>query len=350
MNKYLITLIFSVITLATIAYAQVIPAPIPVFEPQIALGCLIMSYSGYCQENVLQAFPCPNCAKTPAWNSFFGGKVPSNIVQGEGLEWYSFEFGLAFYFATIRDNTAAVLTFRGTDNRWNIAEDLLFMQRSYPWVAGARVHRGIYNAWDDIRFLVMTKLRRFMNEKCLTCSTIYVTGHSLGGGLATFAAIDVAKAYQPQGINVIAYSFGSPRVGNMAFVQHFQKIVPNNFRVVNGLDNIPHMPLPRLDLDVFGETDYIHVTNEVWLHSNVTGPESAFVYNTTLECQGNENPSCSASAQIPWTDFDSSYLFWRYHRSYFGFYLPSYCHGWFQTPILESGSNTNTVSTNTTTL
>ncbi|CAN0306134.1 unnamed protein product, partial [Ectocarpus fasciculatus] len=41
---------------------------------------------------------------------------------------------------------------------------------------------------------------------------VYITGHSLGGALATLAALDHRRRY-PEA-KVTMYNFGSPRVGN----------------------------------------------------------------------------------------------------------------------------------------
>lgn len=41
---------------------------------------------------------------------------------------------------------------------------------------------------------------------------LYVTGHSLGGALATLATLDHRRRYPTA--NVTMYNFGSPRVGN----------------------------------------------------------------------------------------------------------------------------------------
>ena len=55
----------------------------------------------------------------------------------------------------------------------------------------------------------------------------YVTGHSLGGALATLAAYDmraIAKQYGNEA-NVSCYTFGAPRTGNHAFAREFMEMV-----------------------------------------------------------------------------------------------------------------------------
>jgi triacylglycerol lipase len=43
-------------------------------------------------------------------------------------------------------------------------------------------------------------------------ASIFVTGHSLGGALATFAAADIKRSIGSSKITI--YTYGSPRTGN----------------------------------------------------------------------------------------------------------------------------------------
>lgn len=68
-----------------------------------------------------------------------------------------------------------------------------------------------------------------------------MTGHSLGGALATLA---VAKLRQEkkQAVNGL-YTFGSPRVGNQKFADKFDDDFKRyTFRFVNDNDAVPHAP------------------------------------------------------------------------------------------------------------
>ena len=57
---------------------------------------------------------------------------------------------------------------------------------------------------------------------------ILITGHSLGGALATLAAYDIetaAAAQSPIRVHCMVYSFGAPRVGNHAFARDYRRVV-----------------------------------------------------------------------------------------------------------------------------
>ncbi|CAN0263726.1 unnamed protein product [Laminaria digitata] len=69
---------------------------------------------------------------------------------------------------------------------------------------------------------------------------VFVTGHSLGGALATLATLDHQRRY-PEA-KVTMYNFGSPRVGNRAFAKLYDRFVGDSFRVVNNKDIVARLP------------------------------------------------------------------------------------------------------------
>ncbi|PNG99177.1 Lipase, partial [Tetrabaena socialis] len=69
---------------------------------------------------------------------------------------------------------------------------------------------------------------------------VLVTGHSLGGALATLAVHDLAKRMPTHAQQAISlYSYGAPRVGNEPFVGEFDRLVRNTWRVTNTNDIVP---------------------------------------------------------------------------------------------------------------
>ena len=82
---------------------------------------------------------------------------------------------------------------------------------------------------------------------------ILATGHSLGGALATFAAVDLRKRF---GIPVTLYNFGSPRTGNQAWTDYVMETLDDIQRVTHYNDLVPHVPLTVMGFN--------HVGQEVW--------------------------------------------------------------------------------------
>jgi len=147
-----------------------------------------------------------------------------------------------------------VLAFRGTGSMKNGYTDIKSHQILFPGIdySGKRikrhhrtsvyVHSGFFGAYQAIQSQIQEAVLAALSR---THSTIYITGHSLGGALATLAAFDIAllleKIYPLESTPVIMYNFGSPRVGNHSFASLFNEKVLG-FRIINDGDVITQHP------------------------------------------------------------------------------------------------------------
>jgi hypothetical protein len=84
---------------------------------------------------------------------------------------------------------------------------------------------------------------------------IVCSGHSLGGALATIAALWASYSWPEASIS--CYTFGSPLVGCTDFVEVWRQAVGCRIRAVNGSDVVPSIPP--------GFFNYAHVKPGVWL-------------------------------------------------------------------------------------
>ncbi len=131
---------------------------------------------------------------------------------------------------------AIVLAFRGTEpDRWqDWCTDLNSRQKL--WLA-CQVHTGFAIAHDGVanKYLELIRKMRTNNQ------TIYTTGHSLGGALATLAGKVLATGgesgedFKP----ALVVSFGAPKVGDNRFISTYG--IPL-LRFVHNEDIIPHVP------------------------------------------------------------------------------------------------------------
>lgn len=97
------------------------------------------------------------------------------------------------------------------------------------------VHEGFHAALKA----VIPKLTQIMAGRTAG-KNVVVTGHSLGGALATLCAAWIREHYTEK---VMLYTYGSPRVGCKDFVDHYttSKRFPA-FRVANPTDLVPSVP------------------------------------------------------------------------------------------------------------
>ncbi len=99
-----------------------------------------------------------------------------------------------------------------------------------------KMHSGFISAYLSVR----NELHKHIREQ--STKRYRVTGHSLGGALATLCAVDLQYNFGDRAIE--AYTFGAPRVGNPAFVESYNRRVPDTWRVVNGWDAVAGLPAP----------------------------------------------------------------------------------------------------------
>ena len=139
----------------------------------------------------------------------------------------------------------AVLAFRGTeaDNKHDVACDcelLLVPQESLGAPAAGHVHIGFQNylrrAWDQVARLVADWRAGHPNQE------ICVTGHSLGGALATLA---FQQLNDPRSS---LYTYGCPRVGNHEFCASLEAMAATRgcYRIVDHEDMVTHIPVPTV--------------------------------------------------------------------------------------------------------
>ena len=88
-----------------------------------------------------------------------------------------------------------------------------------------------------------------------TSLPLYVCGHSLGGGIATLASLDIVanKAYPTA---PTMYTYGGLHVGQQDFVNNFTAQIPDAYRIINLADFVPTFT------GVTDNTAYIHVGEE----------------------------------------------------------------------------------------
>jgi hypothetical protein len=135
-------------------------------------------------------------------------------------------------FAAEREGVL-VVAFRGSEARERIDWTTNMDARLVALPEGGAVHAGFLRAlergdsWD--------RLARHVRERQRS-RTLVLTGHSLGGALATLAAARLGGGAR-------LYTFGAPKVGDRRFAAGPAR---EGFRIVHARDPVPRLPpLPR---------------------------------------------------------------------------------------------------------
>ena len=150
----------------------------------------------------------------------------------------------------------------------------LFAQIPCSLTLGCLVHTGFMAAWKEIEKSVLAGIKTAKTAN--PSYPLVITGHSLGGAVATIGAGYIRRSGYPIDI----YTFGAPRAGNSVFAKLITNQAGNEFRVTHAAD-----PAARLPPIVF---NYRHTSPEFWLPNTTPNPADVQV------CEGIANVNCNA--------------------------------------------------------
>jgi len=145
-------------------------------------------------------------------------------------------------------------------------------------LTGVRVHSGFLRSYRSLQTEAQAMIRA-AKEACPLCTRVVLTGHSLGGALATLNSLDISNWLNIPTSSITLLSFSSPRVGNAAFASYYERTISDHWNVVNSCDLVPHVPYRFLG--------YTQISSEQWF--------DGVSWHT---CTGREDPTCSNSCDF----------------------------------------------------
>lgn len=181
---------------------------------------------------------------------------PPDEVTAQALAW---EFGQckvldsgATQGYVMANERAIVVSFRGTQGK-DLRDWVTNLDFDRVETPNGSVHCGFNKAVDRVFEDLLVAVVKFRTQG----QALFLTGHSLGGALATLTTLRLINAGQSvMGL----YTFGSPRVGDRTYFDRFNVAlnqgleaapIARAFRIVNDKDIVPKLP--------FKATGYCHV-------------------------------------------------------------------------------------------
>jgi hypothetical protein len=261
------------------------------FDANIALSCANLVQQAYFQLFVKADDLDPQAFPPPFGFSTYPLQMPPSGYNLEYTITYSAEPEPFNYFGYVvtgpsvlnSGNTMAALVLRGTESMAEWESDILDSgQTTFTDAAGnplGLVHEGFNTTYNGLSYTdnsgnssTLSGVLSYLYSSSTGDMDLVITGHSLGGALATLMAMDVAaNDLNSDYTGMTCYTFGSPQVGDPTFAANFNNYVANgtilNYSVANGLDPVPGLPpsvyyfTDLLDPTTPTECDYQAVNN-----------------------------------------------------------------------------------------
>lgn len=171
-----------------------------------------------------------------------------------------------------------VLSIRGSNNIRNFITDVVFAWEDCDLVAQCKLHTGFAKGWQEVADAATRGV-----EAARAAHADYrlvVTGHSLGGAIATLAGAYLRRGGLPADV----YTYGSPRVGNDHFANFMTAQPGVDWRVTHRDDPVPRLP------PIF--TGYRHISPESWLKGGAM-TQTDYALGDIKVCDGISNVRCN---------------------------------------------------------
>ncbi|KAH9245818.1 hypothetical protein BSLG_004082 [Batrachochytrium salamandrivorans] len=248
---------------------------------------------------------CANISTSRMWDcgELCTGETSGTQVLATLHDTKSNRHGSAVGIIAIQHNTETIIVaFRGsvflsdwvTNFKFSIAvtAGTLFKSKDRSAPRNVLIHSGYRRAYLRIRKQLRFSLKAIVS--LFPAYQIVFTGHSMGGGLASIAAMDAAVDFgPPKTPSMHIYTYGMPRVGNSVWANWVNSISFGSvYRVARWNDPIPRIPQMFLGYRHFSQGIGID-RNDRTVNCTNTG-----VAGETSDCDGVKSGSPSVEAHI----------------------------------------------------
>ena len=185
-----------------------------------------------------------------------------------------------------------VVAFRGTiiTSINNLLTDIDYAQIDYPQCKNCKVHKGFKTHFEEMSAMVQNSLAKA--RKARPTAKIICTGHSLGAALAIVFAVRLYENVPSLRGNIQLVTYGSPRVGNQAFVNYVNTFIGESkiFVVVYKGDPITSVPLVKQNYKHIGNgIRYKFSTNNSFAKENYNDSDPSFLAGLSTVWHANDH-------------------------------------------------------------
>ena len=124
------------------------------------------------------------------------------------------------------DDVSIVVAFRGTKSFANFLTDARFIRKRIDSNGHLFAHKGFVTALEAVYASIEDKIRPYIGKKAF-----YITGHSLGGALATLTTYRISHKFS--NALPIQYVYGCPPVGDINLANYFEGMDSNTITIQN---------------------------------------------------------------------------------------------------------------------
>ncbi|KAI8993878.1 alpha/beta-hydrolase [Trametes punicea] len=243
--------------------------PTPVSQDQITTDLLrpaLFSRAVYCPTQNVSTWSCgPSCDALPN----------VKVLASGGDE-------AAIPFSSDPDSQTIVVAHQGTDPHkvLSVANDVEFTQVDanatlFPQASkDVQLHSGFQDTQGRTADIVLSTVKSGLSSTGF--KHVLVTGHSLGAAVASLDAAMLRMAL-PDDVTIDSVVFGLPRVGNQAWADLLDSLIPNFIHVTNQKDPVPTVPPHTLNFE--------HPQGEI----HITAVNNSTGNATMVACPGQEN-------------------------------------------------------------
>jgi hypothetical protein len=142
-------------------------------------------------------------------------------------------------------NTDVFIIIRGTKTIWEWYNNTVIQYTEYKSLKTNNIWgettKGFYSIYSDLRNEINDAMQELKGGFNNNVFKVFVSGHSLGGALATLAIPDLLDQGIPPSMLTV-YTFASPRCGDRVFAHKVSATGVKHWRIANTEDIVPALP------------------------------------------------------------------------------------------------------------